>query len=76
MTNPLAKAPGRSPAIARGPKQIPNTNGVKRTMAAGPTILLRAAVVEIAIHLLWSGSKVPFLIPGLFISYLLTSSTI
>ena len=47
ITSPEARAPGMSPAMAMGPKKNPNTNGVTRTIAAGPTMLSKDASVEI-----------------------------
>jgi len=50
ITSPLARAPGSKPAIAIGPKKNPKTNGVKRTIAAGPTMLSSDDLVAIAIQ--------------------------
>ena len=73
---PLTNAPGKSPATAYGPNNIPKKIGVKITNKPGAIISCNEAWVEIWMHALKSGSTVPAYIPGFSLNYLLTSSTI
>lgn len=72
---PDTKVPGNNPHNNSGWNTIPKNNGVIITNNPGGIISLNEAAVETAIHLLKSGSWVPFQIAGLA-NYLLTSFTI
>lgn len=47
IETPEIKIPGKTPAIAVGPRKIPIQNGVNKTMMAGKNISCNEAVVAI-----------------------------
>lgn len=67
--------PGKSPHKSRGWKTTPKKRGVMMTSRPGGIISLKEAEVDTSMHLLKSGSYVPFLMAGLA-NCLLTSLTI
>jgi len=47
---PETKIPGKIPATAVGPKNVPMNNGVPKQIMAGVNISDKAALVEMATH--------------------------
>jgi len=51
IETPEMKIPGKTPATAVGPKKIPATKGVPKTMMAGKNISFKEDLVAMVIHL-------------------------